>query len=238
LCTSITVAVVGDPERTRDGRDRPARQPVHLLVAALLAQRQVDAPALEPDAVGQQRDPVQVERADPVPAHRGQDLDQDPRLDGQVGQGSEVLQPGDRGEHLGVLGQLHRQRVARVPRVEDDDGAGEHVPDLGDLRGNPDGQGVHAQPGGLLGQPLQPEPVPVALGHWHQAGRPGGLVGQVRPPERDVQVQGQSAHPVRLPARLITLLRRAATTRQSAAPSSGFRSGASCRRRTPCRAAR
>ena len=92
---------------------------------------------------------------------------------------------------LEVGGHLER-RAERPPRRHHQQVSGEPAGHLGQLGVRADGQGVAAEPGGLAGQPTEPEAVPVALRDRHEPGLGLGDRAQVRAPAVPVDREGEA----------------------------------------------
>ena len=137
--------------------------------------------------------------AEAVAAHRGHPLEDHPRL--LAGSGAvldergQVVEPADGVDHPGVIGC----RVERPPRGEHEQRPVVPLLDVGDLLVGADGEGVHAEPLGLAGQPAEAEAVAVSLGHRHQVRVALVHVLEVGPPAVTVDAEDQchDAHPRR-----------------------------------------
>ncbi|MPM38408.1 hypothetical protein SDC9_85037 [bioreactor metagenome] len=97
-----------EPDRGAEGVHGTAGQGPGLGLGGVGVQRQVDGPALDLDHPGRRLDPGQVGGGQPVAAHRGEHLEHHTGayVTAEIAQHLEVVEPGDRGDHPRVAGQL------------------------------------------------------------------------------------------------------------------------------------
>ena len=126
----------------------------------------------------------QVAHPDAVSLHGGEHLDQHPRrpleLGRQAADRGQVLDPRHRGDHPSITQQRTGNIIIGPPRHHDHDVPGEPLPDLRDLRREPDRDPLGAEQLRLVGQAGQTETVPVSLGHRDHPGRRRGTVARCR----------------------------------------------------------